>query len=391
MSPTTIHLRSETKPLERRSPRMFSHYCSLGYETNETVSPASAKALVQAGFLLRVERCRDRIYGDEEFEAAGAEMVSAGSWVDAPHQHIILGLKELSEGDSPLPHTYIHFQHCFKKQEGWATSLSRFVRGGGMLYDLEFLTGEDGRRVAAFGYWAGYAGAALALIAWAHQLLHPGIAQGPAPRFDSAPALADHVKSIIETSIDTNGGQRPRIIIIGALGRCGKGAVDFCLGIGIPREYILEWDMEETSRGGPFPEVVASDIFINCVYLGPKRIAPFVTFDSLTTPERRLRVICDVSCDPNSENNPIPVYSGYSSFDSPTVPISRKLDGPELRVVAIDHLPTLVAREASDEFSHLLLPSLLTLDRRESEGVWVRAERTFAEKVRELPGDCSSV
>lgn len=354
------------------------------------MSPASAKALIEAGYRLRVERCRNRIYKDDEFEAIGAKMVPAGSWVDAPREHIILGLKELSEDDTPLPHNYIHFQHCFKKQEGWAAALSRYVRGGGMLYDLEFLTGEDGRRIAAFGYWAGYAGAAIALIAWAHQLLQPGVDQGPVPPFDSAPALTDHVKSAMAASIGINGGQHPRIIIIGALGRCGKGALDFCLGVGIPREYILEWDMEETSRGGPFQEVAASDIFINCVYLGPARIPPFVTFDSLATPERRLRVICDVSCDPNSENNPIPVYSGYSSFDNPTVPISRKIDGPELRVVAIDHLPTLIARESSDEYSRLLLPSLLTLDRRESEGVWVRAERTFAEKVKELPGGSPS-
>jgi saccharopine dehydrogenase (NAD+, L-lysine-forming) len=33
----------------------------------------------------------------------------------------------------------------------------------------------------------------------------------------------------------------------------------------------------------------------------------------------------------------------------------------------------------------LLLPSLLTLDRRETEGVWTRAEKTYREKVAELP------
>jgi saccharopine dehydrogenase (NAD+, L-lysine-forming) len=254
-----------------------------------------------------------------------------------------------------------------------------------MLYDLEFLTDEDGRRVAAFGYWAGYAGAAIAVLSWAHQQLHPETAQGPVPVFDSAPALAHHVKSTMESSLCANDGRYPRIIVIGALGRCGKGAVDFCLTIGIPEESILKWDLAETSHGGPFSEVVESDIFINCVYLSSTRIPPFVTFESLSVPGRRLRVICDVSCDPNSENNPIPVYSSYSSFENPTVPTSGKLDAPELRVIAIDHLPTLVAREASDEFSRLLLPSLLTLDRRESEGVWKRAEQTYRDKVKELP------
>lgn len=351
----------------------------------ETVSPQSAKALLDAGYIVRVERSTDRIYQDEEFAAAGAELVEAGSWLKAPKEDIILGLKELPDEDISFPNPYIHFQHCFKKQSGWAQSLSRFSRAGGTLYDLEFLTNPDGRRLAAFGYWAGYAGAGIALMSWAHQILHPDTPQGPVPSFDSAPALTTHIKSALAPAVEANDGRSPRVIVIGALGRCGKGAVDFCRDAGIPDESIVKWDMAETARGGPFPEVAESDIFVNCVYLGPHRTPPFVTFESLSAPGRRLRVICDVSCDPNSENNPIPVYSDYSSFDNPTVPASGKIDGPELRIVSIDHLPTLVARESSDEFSGLLLPALLTLDRRESEGVWQRAEQVYKDRVAELP------
>lgn len=348
------------------------------------MSPTSAKALLDAGYTVRVEESADRIYRDDEFAAAGAELIPAGSWLKAPKEDVILGLKELPEDDIPFPNPYIHFQHCFKKQSGWASSLSRFSRGGGTLYDLEFLTNPDGRRLAAFGYWAGYAGAGIAIMSWAHQITNPGKPQGPVPSFDSAPALTSHVKAALEAPVRAE-GRPPRVIVIGALGRCGKGAVDFCLDAGIPEESILKWDMAETSRGGPFPEVAESDIFINCVYLGPHRSPPFCTFESLSAPGRRLRVICDVSCDPNSENNPIPVYSEYSSFDNPTIPASGKIDGPELRIVAIDHLPTLVARESSDEFSGLLLPALLNLDRRESEGVWQRAEQVFKDRVAELP------
>ncbi|KAJ3497633.1 hypothetical protein NLG97_g1749 [Lecanicillium saksenae] len=128
-----------------------------------------------------------------------------------------------------------------------------------------------------------------------------------------------------------------------------------------------------------------ADILVNCVYLGAHRVPPFTTIEKLSTPERRLRVICDVSCDPNSENNPIPVYSGYSSFDSPTVAPKAQLEGPELRIIAIDHLPTMIAREASDEYSGLLLPSLLELKDRNTAGVWTRAEKTFRDRVAELP------
>ena len=49
--------------------------------------------------------------------------------------------------------------------------LGRFVRGGGQLFDIEFLVDENGRRVAAFGYWAGFAGAAVAVKTWCGQQL----------------------------------------------------------------------------------------------------------------------------------------------------------------------------------------------------------------------------
>ena len=60
----------------------------------------------------------------------------------------------------------------YKQQGGWETVLGRFPRGKGTLLDLEFLEDESGRRVAAFGYHAGFAGAAIALMAWAWQLTH---------------------------------------------------------------------------------------------------------------------------------------------------------------------------------------------------------------------------
>lgn len=50
---------------------------------------------MSAGYVVRVEASPDRIYHDDEFSAAGAEIVTAGSWVEAPLDNIILGLKEL--------------------------------------------------------------------------------------------------------------------------------------------------------------------------------------------------------------------------------------------------------------------------------------------------------
>ena len=254
------------------------------------------------------------------------------------------------------------------------------------MYDIEFLTDDSGRRVAAFGYYAGYAGAAIALLAWSHQIAHPGSALPSISSYPSESALVDSVKTALASALpQTTSRKQPRVLIIGALGRCGTGSSEFCQAAAIPASSIIKWDLAETAKGGPFEEIAAADIFINCIYLGSP-IPPFATRESLSKPGRNLRVVCDVSCDPNNPHNPVPIYNECSTFTNPTLPVDVAGDGPPLTVVSIDHLPTLVAREASDAFSKLLLPSLKVLDRRGEEGGWVRAEKLFRDKVAELPG-----
>lgn len=69
------------------------------------MSPETAKALIDAGYTVKVEVSPDRIYKDEEFKAAGAEIIPAGSWVKAPVDNtIILGLKELPSDGSKWRH-----------------------------------------------------------------------------------------------------------------------------------------------------------------------------------------------------------------------------------------------------------------------------------------------
>lgn len=56
---------------------------------------------------------------------------------------------------------------------------------------------------------------------------------------------------------------------------------------------------------------------------------------------------------------------------------------PELSVISIDHLPTLLPREASEQFSSDLLPSLLQFPSRETAKVWTEAEGLFRGKLKE--------
>lgn len=136
--------------------------------------------------------------------------------------------------------------------------------------------------------------------------------------------------------------------------------------------------MAETAKGGPFKEIIDSDIFINCIYLS-KPIPPFVTNEMLDLNTRDLTVLVDVSCDTTNPHNPIPVYTQTTTFDDPALRVETKSTKP-LDVIAIDHLPTLLPREASEFFCKDLMPTLLQLKERNSARVWTDAEKLFKDK-----------
>lgn len=122
------------------------------------------------------------------------------------------------------------FAHCYKEQGGWKDVLKRWQDGQptGMLYDLEFLQDESGRRVAAFGYHAGFAGAAVGALALGEQVASEGEKGrlGVLKPYSNEKALVDYVKSQM-ARVESKLGRKPRALVIGALGRCGRGAVDF--------------------------------------------------------------------------------------------------------------------------------------------------------------------
>ena len=331
------------------------------------ITPEGAKALLEKGIRVSVEESATRAIPVEGYAQAGCEIVAENSWPDAPRDAIIFGLKELPEDGTPLVHRHIMFGHAFKGQHAGRILLDRFRAGGGALYDLEYLVDEVGRRVAAFGYWAGFAGAAMALKTWAAQT--GGGLCGPVGVYAGRDALVADLRT------DLGDAPRPRAMVIGALGRVGTGAADLCeaLGVGVTR-----WDMAETAHGGPFPEILEHEIFLNCILARPG--TPVFVPQSALAASRRLSAIGDIACDPDSDYNPVPVYDRATSWDAPAL---RVHDAPVLDVMAIDNLPSLLPAESSVDFAAQLLPSLCTLDALET-GVWGRARGTFDEHMQEI-------
>ncbi|GLQ33936.1 saccharopine dehydrogenase [Amylibacter marinus] len=353
-----IWIRAEQRAQEKRVP----------------VTPSGVRALMEAGFHVTIENSPARAIPLADYAATGCEIANTDEWINSPASTIILGLKELNEDGPDLIHRHIMFGHAYKGQAEGPALLKRFKRGGGTLLDLEYLLDPSGRRVAAFGYWAGYAGAALGLKTWIAQQMPPF--KGPA----SVGIYADKTALINELRDDLNlvingGKQRPNMITIGALGRVGSGACDLAQTLDLP---VTKWDMAETVSGGPFPEILAHDIFVNCI-LADASVPVFVPKSALSAP-RKLSVIADVSCDPNSPYNPIPIYDASHSFADPMV---RCHENPPLDVTAIDNLPSMLPVESSEDYAQQLLPHLLTLGALDS-GVWAGATTTFNTHVQDI-------
>ncbi|MGW2046034.1 saccharopine dehydrogenase [Streptomyces sp. NPDC001858] len=338
-----LWLRHETRSTERRTP----------------VVPQDARRLVEAGVHLTVEDSPQRVFPTQEYEAVGARIAPAGSWASAPHDALILGLKELPGNLDELTHRHIYFGHAYKQQPGAADLLQRFAAGGGALLDLEYLVDDDGRRLAAFGFWAGYLGAALAV------LQHRGRLTAPLRPTDKG--------ELDEALRPAAGDEEFTALVVGALGRSGRGARAALTTAGVEPTC---WDLAET-RGLDRAALLAHDVLVNCV-LATTPVPPFVREDDLDAPARRLRTLSDVTCDVGSPLNVLPVYDRTTEW---TDPVRRLHKEPPLDLIAIDNLPSLLPRESSADFSAALTPLLLEYG---VNAAWQRCLNRFRETCDEL-------
>ena len=332
------------------------------------LTPEGAAVLIAAGIKVTVEQSSVRAIAIDGYIAAGCTIAPENAWPSAPADAIIFGLKELPEDGTPLTHRHIMFGHAFKGQPAGQVLLKRFKAGGGTLYDLEYLVDDSGRRVAAFGYWAGYAGAAVALKCWAAQ--QKGALAGPVSKYAGKAALLD------DLAADLPAETRPRAIIIGALGRVGTGAADLCGAMGMD---VTKWDMAETASGGPFPEILAHEIFLNCILARPG-CPVFVPASAIGDDARKLTVIGDIACDPTSDFSPVKVYNRTTEWAEPALRVAH---APVLDVTAIDNLPSLLPVESSIDYAAQLLPTLAQLGAIEA-GVWARAKLEYLAHVAKV-------
>jgi saccharopine dehydrogenase (NAD+, L-lysine-forming) len=342
-----------------RAPALWLRREAALHERRTVLVPADAAKLVADGVQVTVELAEQRAFPIEEYAAAGCRVVPGDTWPDAAPEEYILGLKEPSPAAHELRHRHIFFGHAFKGQSGGQALLDRITAGEGTLLDLEALVDEGSRRVVAFGFWAGYVGAALAVLHQRGELWPP-------------------LRSMTRTELDgllRAGGHGERALVVGALGRSGRGA---SAALTVAGADVTQWDVAET-RQLDSEAVLGHDILVNAIF-STEPGEPILNHDALGRRDRTLTTVSDVTCDVTSACNRLPVNDTVTTWAAPA---RRLTDGPPpLDILAIDNLPSLVPRESSAAFSSELVPHLRVLG--EQAPIWRRCEQQFCDALTRL-------
>ena len=344
-----ILLRSEYR-IERRTP----------------LTPKDAQKLIENHIIVYVEKSNMRIYSIEEYFQIGCIIIDEGSWIDfADENTLILGLKELPESilttirATEELYNFAHFQHCLKNQIDSRQTLRNLAYCN--LYDFEYVTlPKTSTRLLAFGEEAGFVGAALAMMNWitTHDP-YESITFGEFKE-DIIFELKEKLRSL------------PKIIIIGANGRCGKGARELFAQVGATN--VTKWDIAETQKPGPYVELLDYDILINSILLQEDAIPNVFLTEELIRREKRLKIIVDVSCNVLSKNNVLPFCDTYTTFDAPFITKHG------INVCTIDNLPSLIPFDASVNFSKQLTLLLLS----NTAMIWKNCLSVFKKKLADL-------
>lgn len=127
------------------------------WERRCAITPKECRALIQKlgdSLEIVVQSSDLRIFKDSEWRAVGCRVDDDISDCD-----LIIGVKQVPESELFEGKTYMFFSHVIKAQEENMSMLDAILRKNIRLIDYEKISDETGRRLVAFGKFAGNAGA----------------------------------------------------------------------------------------------------------------------------------------------------------------------------------------------------------------------------------------
>ena len=344
--------------------------------------PQAAFAVRNFPVQLLVQPSGHRCFSDEEYRRLGLSLTE-----ELDPCQVLLGLKEVPEELLIPGKTYCMFSHTIKKQPYNRDLLRAILKKKIRLIDYEAITDDRGRRVIAFGRFAGMVGAHNALYTY-----------GRRTGLFSLPRLFDCHDYAEAVSIYRQLDLPPVRIVLTGTGRVGAGAAQVLRDMGIrqinpsdylsrsfdepiftqlrTRDYVVRRDgapftAEDYHREpGEFTSVFApfyrsSDIMINGIYWD-SRAPAFFSREEMRHPDYRISVIADVTCDIAPVSS-IPATLRPTTIEDPVFgydPESGTETEPHregcIDMMTIDNLPSELPRDASESFGKQFIQHVLS-------------------------------
>ena len=367
-------------------------------DSRAPLTPKQVAKLREDGVDVVVQPSPGRVFADDEYAELGVPVVE-----DISDRELLLGVKEVPVNHLIPGKTYCFFAHVAKEQPYNQPLLRALLDKGIRMIDYEYLTDEEGRRMIAFGYWAGMVGAHNAMWTYAQRT-----GKFMIPRlkdlFDYE-AAKRHYKSISNLP--------PVRVVLTGTGRVGKGAARVLTDMGLrevsPEEYLAgegtsvftQLRVQDYARrpdgaafkkreyyadGGAFESdfrkfAEVSDVFVNGIFWDGKAPA-FFTAEEMRDPAFRIRTIGDITCDiAPAASVPSTLYA--STIAEPVFgydPASGKEVEPYgegvVDVMSIDNLPSELPRDASRAFGKVFVKRILPEFGEEESGVLARGTIT---------------
>lgn len=361
------------------------------------LTPEQVASLRERGLDVVVQPSAGRTFTDEEYARLGVPVVE-----DIRDRELLLGIKEVPIDQLIPDKTYCFFAHVAKEQPHNQKLMHALLAKGITLIDYEYLTGPKGKRLIAFGYWAGMVGAHNAVWAYARRT-----GAFELPRLNSLYdyAAAKAVYATLELP--------PLRVVVTGTGRVGKGAARVLEDLGFdkvsPRDFLNGegrtvftqlhvCDYARHPDGKPFdkhhfyahgeaylsafaPYAGVADIFINGIFWDGKAPA-FFTAEEMNGPDFNIQVIGDITCDiAPAASVPSTLYASTIAepvfgYDPVTALATEPYGEGVVDVMSIDNLPSELPRDASAAFGATFIKKILPEFAKDESDVLTRASVT---------------
>ena len=329
---------------------------------------------------LKVQKSEIRKFKDEEYSALGIPVVDTVEDCD-----VLLGVKEVPINELIPNKKYLFFSHTFKEQPYNRNLLNAILEKNIQLIDWEVITNEKGKRLIAFGRYAGIVGCYNGFIGFGkkHGLYSLKRAHECEDRADMEAQIPN-----IQLPNDFK-------LVLTGKGRVAGGAIEVLDKIGLKKvspEDFLEKSFNEpvytqlgveyynkNKDGKPFnkksffkdPTQHESDflrfaqvanMYIACHYWDSR--APFIfSREDLRDENWKISIVADVSCDIDcavaSTIRPSTIADPFYGYNKQTEAEDDFMKEEVVGVMAVDNLPCELPKDASVDFGQMFIDHVL--------------------------------